>query len=503
MKEIRIEETTKLADILKILKEDPEAELEITNPNTDLFKSVLNKRVVEKAAEELGKKLKFRPVHIQNQKADAVETKGPLDFVEGKDVAQEPIQETSGLPNPPAGEEKKKLNVFKLPKIKGKKWLIIPLVAVPILIVIISLLVWFIPSATVKLQTANQFKEAEEPLVASLTAKEVDSEKGVIPLKSVEVEESDSIESKSTGSKTIGDPAKGRVSIINRDQEEKNFFGGTLIVPVSGTKIQFSLDTDVTVAASPEGCGAPPSPACQEKGVDVTAKNIGVDGNLPAGTVFRVGSASTLEVTAVNGTNFSGGTSKQITVISVDDHKKAKEDLLKTLTDKAKKDLKDKNPGIVIAEGALESQILDETYTNKVDEEAANFRLNLRVKFSAKAVLEKDLEEVLKKSILADLKGNFELDSKNTTLSMEILEKNPDSLKIIGKIKAALTPIIDKNEILNNIKGRDFSSVDKYLKSQEEIAGFEVIIRPRILQSFGMLPFNKGRITIELVSSKP
>ena len=55
------------------------------------------------------------------------------------------------------------------------------------------------------------------------------------------------------------------------------------------------------------------------------------------------------------------------------------------------------------------------------------------------------------------------------------------------------------NKVKAKIVGKDFSSTDQYLKSLNSISGFEIKMSPSFFRLFGVMPFSKNRIEIELV----
>ncbi|HEX7456688.1 MAG TPA: hypothetical protein VF303_04460 [Candidatus Nanoarchaeia archaeon] len=502
MKRLEFDENDKLADALKAIASETDKELEIfVFPGSDILKLPANLEVINLQAKSLGKKVVIKgdfekkPLEVVAKK----EKDENLGFVEGKDVAgQEPTAKPIGLP-----EEKKRRFPFpKLPSpafLKGRRRLYLIAGFLAFIIIAGLGLLWFVPRAHVKLITKAQFKEAELSLVAGASIEEADTDQGAIPLKTLKTTQEDVLEAKATGTKTVGTLAKGRVKIVNRDTASaKTFFKGTTITPVSGSKVTFSLDKSATISAAPAGCEAD----CPSTGVDVTAKVIGTSGNLAAGTVFRVGSANVNLVFAKSETNFTGGSSRNLTIISASDQKKAKEKLLAKLARKAREELEKENQDLVVPEGGLEPEILNEVYSKNVGEEASEFRLSLQVEFTAKAFSEEDLKDLLIESIADSVPDDFKIDRGTSTVEAEILEKDGDNLEILGKIKASLVPEIDIEETKKRIAGKDFSTTDRYLKSLNSISGFEIKISPSFFRIAGFMPFLKSRIKIELIQEE-
>ncbi|OGY25475.1 MAG: hypothetical protein A2Z11_03540 [Candidatus Woykebacteria bacterium RBG_16_43_9] len=496
MKRLEFDEKNNLADVLKAIQNEPETEIEIyIFPGSEILKDSANKSVIELLAKQLDKKIVLKGEEGPKQVADETTSKkegkeeDEHGFVEGKDVAEERV-----------GESKFSLPKFpKLKFLKGPRWLFFLAGFIGLVIIAVILTFWLVPTATVTLTAEQKFKESELALIASAEAEEVDVDKGILPLKTLDTTIEDVLETKATGTKTVGTNAKGRVKIVNRDTKNKTFFAGTTIKTISNPILTFTLDETATISASPAGCIAD----CKETAVNVTAKEIGEKGNLAAGTKFQVGSVTdTTKVVAESLTNFTGGSSKKITVVSANDQKKAKEELLEKMEKKAKEELEKSNPGIVIPEGGLEPQILNEAYSKKTGEEALDFRLSLEVKFTAKIFSEEDLINLMIGSISETLPSGFEIDKEASVVESEILEKGDTDLKILGKIKASLVPIINTDEVVKNISGKDFGSTDKYLKSMNSITSFEIKLSPSVFRIFGTMPFARSRIKVELVQKE-
>ena len=504
MKRIEFDENRKITDILNSIKETSETELEIfVFPGSEALKLSANMDAINHFAEKEGKKVIVKGDFGKEIPKEEVSIgkEENLGFVEGADVARgaEAVK-----PEQPALEKKSKFPLPKIPSLgflKGKRWVYFAAGSGVVLVIVLLGVFWFVPQATVKLITEPQFKEAELTMVASASADEVDLENGTVPLKILDTTAEDVTEAKSTGTKTVGTQAKGRLKIVNRDTnpEGKTFFKGTTVSPASGpTNLKFTLDNTATVSAAPLGC----TDNCPNSGVDVTAVAIGEESNLAAGIVFKVGSADVNLVFAKNDTNFTGGSSKKLTVVSGDDQKKAKDELMKKLETKAKEALEKENTGIVIPEDGLSGEITNETYSKKVGEEASDFRLSLQVKFTAKSFSEDDLKNLLIKSISQSVPSGYVIDRESSTVKAEILEQTGENLKVLGKIKANLVPDVDKQKIKKSVAGKDFGTTDKYLRSIESISGFEIKITPSVFRVLGFMPFLTSKIKVEIIQKE-
>ncbi len=497
MKRLEFNESDKLSDVLSAIEQEPEKDIEIfVFPGSDVLKLSTNIEVIKSFSETQGKKVVIKGDFGSATKKSAVtaEKDDNLGFVEGRDVVGE--KAATAKEEPVA--KKRKFPIPKLPSwsfFKSRKRLSIALGVLGLFIFVGLVTLWFVPSANVTLFTQVQFKEAELNLVASASADEADKDSGIIPLKTLETTQEDVLEVKATGAKTVGEVAKGRVKIVNRDTTRgKTFFKGTMITPVSGSTMKFSLDKTATLSAAPAGCVA----NCPSVGGDVTATAIGDAGNLSAGTVFKVGSAHVNLVFAKNETNFSGGSSKKLSVVSSSDQKKAKKELLEKMEKQARKELESENPDIIVPEGGLEPEILEEVYSKKVGEEAETFRLSLQVEFKANVFSEKDLKNLLIDLIADTIPEGFEIDQEGSSVKAEIVDSEKDQIEILGSIKASLLPKIDSETVVKKISGKDFSTTDRYLKSLNSVSGFKIKVSPSFFRILGTMPFSKGRIRIKI-----
>ena len=132
-----------------------------------------------------------------------------------------------------------------------------------------------------------------------------------------------------TGIKTVGDKAKGQVTIY-RAGTSMSLPSGTIIK--GPDSLSFSLDEAVTVASGSAG-----SPGSTK--ANVSAASIGASYNLSSGTSFSVGSYSLGDLEAKNESAFSGGSSREVNVVSDDDMEKLEKDLTDELKDKTIKKL--------------------------------------------------------------------------------------------------------------------------------------------------------------------
>ena len=92
----------------------------------------------------------------------------------------------------------------------------------------------------------------------------------------------------------------------------------------------------------------------------------------------------------------------------------------------------------------------------------------------------------------------YQVDREKSQVSSEILEKTGEDLKVLGKIKANLVPVVNTEEVRRNITGKNFTTTENYLKSLGGVSSFEVKMNPSFFQIFKTMPHLGSRIKIEV-----
>ncbi|MEX0616200.1 MAG: hypothetical protein WD231_00130 [Candidatus Woykebacteria bacterium] len=505
MKILEFGQDAKLSQILESIQAADEIEIGIKIPHDSLvFQNPINREIIERHAKKVGKKVEIEGAQLIKK----VEAEN-FGFLEGEDVAtkkvdvQEPIEKEEeevvrAAPKPSSGGLLKFFKGFK-----GRKKLLLLAAGALCLLILFLGSFWIVPSAQVKVTVKTETKNNQVTLTASSKATEVDLEGKTIPLSVEEVTKSDIATGKSTGKLTVGAPAKGRVTIGNFSTvTSKKFSAGATVKSVSGQSVglEFTLDSDVTV---PKASSSGFNIVAGQAGVNVTAKKIGSEGNLPASTEFQVGSESLGTIKAVNDLAFSGGESKQVTAVSEADRKKLKEELLEKLKKEAEEELEAKLEGSKIPKGGLKTEITKENYDKAVGEEAEEFNLTLEVRAEAALFQESDLKKVLIESIKSQVPEGFKVDEDSSEVESELFDGQAEGeVEILGKIKAVIVPDFGEGEIAKNLSGKSVGAAGSYLDGLDNVSGFEIKINPAFFRIFNLLPFNSGRISVDIAEEE-
>ena len=501
MKKLEFGSDATLPQVLESIKASEEENIDLNLPeDSQIFTNSINKEIIKKVASKSGKHINL----VGLDHTPSLKVKGDqFGFVEGKDIvdhpkpAEESIPKEPKTPAPSVPANRGGIFGFFSKFSKRKKFLIWGVTSVVAILLMMVTSFWFLPSAEVTLNIDGEVKTNQLTLTASEKISEVDLENKVIPLTVEQVTKSDEGKRDSSGKLTVGSTAKGRVTVGNFSiVTSKKYPAGTTLKSVSGQNkgLEFTLDTEVTVPkASPSGF----SIIAGQAGVNITAKKIGSEGNLPASTEFQIGSENIGTIKGVNDLALSGGDSKEVKAVSKEDRDKLKEDLLEELSKKAEEELESKLEGAKVPEGGLKTEILEEKFDKAVGEEADKVSLTLKVKATAKLFQESDLKKLMIESIKLSLPDGLKVDEQASTVEAELFETEGEAdIEILGKIKVVLVPDIGEENLQDALKGKSFSAAASFLQSQENISGFEIEIKPAIFRLFKFMPFNRSRIDI-------
>ena len=293
-----------------------------------------------------------------------------------------------------------------------------------------------------------------------------------------------------TGKKTVGTKATGKVTVSNGfDSTARNFPAGTKFTKSSKV---FTADAAFVVPGASVSGG---SIKAGSVSVNITASDFGPEYNLIGGSFTF--SNSNLSAT---GTQTTGGTKKDITIISQIDVDNAIADLKKGLTDKANQDLTGKiDQNFVLIEGANGYSELTKSINPQVNNEAANFTVSLKAKFVMLAYSKNDFEALIKESVTKNIKDqsktlvDVNYDSLKKDVATFDVDKGTAQMKIAGQVYVASQ--VNEDQLKKNLVGKSISQSNNYFSSFQEVDHADFRFWPKWYQK---MPLLKSRIQIEL-----
>lgn len=353
---------------------------------------------------------------------------------------------------------------------------------------------WFMPTASVTIYVAPKRQEEKITIKVDSKVDVSDFESSTLKGKVLDTSLTGDKTKSTTGTKTVGEKAKGEVTIY-RVGSKLNLTSGTVIHGPSG--LDFTLDSDVELASGSAG-----SPGTVK--VAVSAKDIGVQYNLAADSNFTVSNYSTSDMEAKNEASFSGGTSREIQAVSEEDQEVLSEELKNELTDKAKEELKTQlSEGKFMIEESLTSTSSGVKFSSKVGDEAESLKLTLTTKASVVIVDRKEMLELASKALKDKIPSGFILRNEQINTEFEFDSKKGDIYEFEVFIEANLLPDVKTDEIVKEIRGKYPEIAKEYMT--KGVPGFvraEIKIKPNLPNKLNILPKVSKNIEVEIAAER-
>jgi hypothetical protein len=290
-----------------------------------------------------------------------------------------------------AGPAKRGLKVPDFGSLQKKVFLGVGALVVIILLFVLN---WWFKSATVTIYAKGAKINVSFNFTVDPAAKTSDIATGVLAARTLTSSKDLSATATATGKKDVGTKAAGTITITNYCYNPGTLAAGTTFTSGGGAKFVSNAAVAVPDANTVAG-------VCQSKQVTVgvTSAQNGDQYNLaPTGyTVSGIPSAGPSPYMTFQGNQMSGGTSKQVTVLTQADVDKARDEALAKDKETAKKDLDNKVQD--------SDRVLSDTFTATpgaikssatVGDEASQSTITIPVAYSMLAVSKDELRDLVK-----------------------------------------------------------------------------------------------------------
>lgn len=333
---------------------------------------------------------------------------------------------------------------------------------------------FFLKTATVTLYARGTRVAAAFDFTVDPAAKDTDFNKAVLAGQKLEVNKDLTTNVPATGKKDVGTKASGSVTIKNCDDTLEHGFPANSTVTSQGKN--FKTNEAVTIPAGTFGSGL----VCTSPTVTVavTAEQAGDGYNLgPAAYT----SPSLNSNYRINGGQMSGGTSRQLTVLSQEDVDKAKAELMKNEQEKAKQELEGRAASgyIVIKESYFE-EAKSVTSNPAVGSEASTATVTVSVAYVQLAVNKAEYEKLVEAQELAKIGEHNQIydngieGSKLTPAQREASGRQ--AFKFEAEAYAGQR--IDTKALAKNLAGKRYSEAADIASRVEGVEKAEVDISP-------------------------
>lgn len=384
---------------------------------------------------------------------------------------------------------------FHIPKMPNifKNGLVIPIIGLFVFVTgIIGILYYMLPKVTITIGVLPQIIAKEKTISISTTATVVDAEKFIIPGKKQEKSIIGEKTMPVTGKKKIGDPARGTVTIYNKTTTTKSLKKGATL---EFKGLEFTLDSDTEIASASESIG---SLTFGTTTAVVTAVAIGEEGNVVANTEFSVKGYDTSAIIARNNQIFTGGTSRQATVVSRTDY----DALIKAITDELVASanaelLQQVTGGEKLIEQTIKTTVTSKTFTEELDQEAKELHGKATITVSGISYKEEDIKSLLLAFASKDIKSGYVMNEGRTTTSVisPVLKKD-GTITAQATIQLVSIPTINVDSIRKSLVGKSVKSAQDELKQIPGVGSAEFTFKQ---SSKTKLPMKATNIKIDVV----
>lgn len=305
-----------------------------------------------------------------------------------------------------------------------------------------------------------------------------------------------------TGTKTVGEKATGTVTLYNRTNSSKTFEAGTELTGPDSLKYTLLESVSIASASSKENpdLSVTTEPATAQ--VKVTASEIGGKYNVGSGTEFSVANFDKSSYLARAEGEISGGSSKEITVVTAQDVRTLRNLALAELNEKVNQQFNQSSEDFdssVVLPGQEDSIV--ENFSAEVGDEAVELSLEARMDVEVMSYRKSDVMQLLQEDIQATLTDNQQLLPEATEIQNEVISSSEDEVEVRAKVKASLSRVHNPEEIIANIKGKAPAVTESYFRSLQGFKRVEIDIRPKLPPQIKTLPRVANRIQVEFTTS--
>lgn len=384
---------------------------------------------------------------------------------------------------------------LKLSGYNGKRTLFLGPAFLFAIFIVGFVLWWYLPKATVTVYVSPKKLNEKLEILVDPDASTPDFSERVLPGELIETSVSGEKTKSTSGTKLVGEKARGSVKIQNGTAQSIRLVSGTLLTSDNGLK--FSLDNSASVSAAL----SPSIPGTAT--VEVTAVEIGSEYNLAKDESFTVDNYPKAEVDAVATSDFSGGSSRQIAAVAQEDLNLLEESLTEELLGEAKDKLAQKvSDSQFFIEESLVSTPSAKKFDSKVGDEADSVKLSLSIDAAALVVDKITLSDFVREKLKDRVPAGFVLRDDQIEMRFEFKGKEDGIYQFTTYIEANLLPEIKPDEVAKEISGRYIPYAKDYLNTIPGFTRAEISVKPKLPGRLATLPHVVKNISVEVAAER-
>jgi len=376
------------------------------------------------------------------------------------------------------------------------------------LIVIALAALFFSREAVVMVWLKNEF--ISKDIAVTLDSKIAQSQPESLVLKATtttrEVSGTDSLAA--SGVKQVGEKATGTVTIFNKTDSIKKFAAGT---ELRSGQLRFVLDSEVEVASasvSPSSSADSETRVFGKAEAKATAAKIGAESNIAANTDLQVGDFASSTYTAQTKTDFTGGASREVRVVSQEDRAKLLTTVKNALLAQATQDFKKETTNGVSIIPTGKTNVIKSTYDAEVGEEVESVTLDLVLQIEAITYAQDDMKALVASVLQTQLPSGYTLVDQDPSILTDSSQKiATDTAKtkvtLDLNVSSQATPALDLELLKSQLAGKVITQAESILASTQGISKHTITLYPWPLRFvLKSIPKNTGAITVEIQVSE-
>jgi hypothetical protein len=386
----------------------------------------------------------------------------------------------------------------------SKKWLI------PVSIFILVALIgaggifayYTFPSAIVEVYVNTSPYTQEISFILDPSVSDSDLTVNLIAAQKLSMTETGTKTIPTTGSRLIGDRAKGKIALYNRTDAPKSFQAGSVI---KTDTLRFTLNTAVTVASASTKENADFSTTTEPSKVEVavTASDIGEQYNIAKNTQFSIENFSKDSFFAVATDTFKGGSAKKVSAVAAADIKSVQTELIKELQQKITQSEEATEEGLGQQQLTIsEPTLSQEEYSALEGEEASEVSLTATISQDIYQFSGSDVSILAETAAAASLSETQQIKPEQTSINI-VGKPVPDEITGQIAVKATITlqhyEKIDSQLVAEALKGVSLNDLESTL--QGKVSGLNSVnLKEGKYLIFKALPLSAKQINVRIKS---
>lgn len=283
---------------------------------------------------------------------------------------------------------------------------------------------------------------------------------------------------KTTGTATVGEKAKGKAQLINKTDQPKTLVEGTQLK--AGNNLIFTLDKEAVIPATKTNTDESGTKETRDYGlleVTLIAKEIGESSNIQADTELTVGVFDRSSYAAKTLENFSGGSSKQVSVVSQADVDNVVKQLKTQAQTQAEEIWQKQSTNGLYYTPALAVTAKATTSNPKLNEEAEQVEVTATFEVRALSYQSEAIHQLARTVLMEEAPADYQLSSVQPQILTKF-ESNSKLNKLDLEITSVLVPNIPTQEWSNQLLGKSTAEAMALLAAKSELVNAKVVFQP-------------------------